>query len=665
MRGRTSRGTPLFAETKPLHCRTKFKRHWFRQNVFTTGRGSIKQPRMRSSRFSAFRALIQVALLLSPMAAADISAAERTARWTGAADGNWSNAANWDIGQVPQNTATDTYDVIWDAHPVSVTLTQNVTIRNFTFSSGGSLRGTRSLTIGSDFIWNDGSLALGATTVVGSATLRGTAADSLKLDGGVLSLKGSTGLHSHLHCLNNAILYNDTDAVLEAHEGSGLRGDNTQAYVENSGVFRIVLGDQSFPSIKFTNRGQVEVYRTVEFFPPGAVIDFDQRAGALFVGQLGNLSGRVSAAKDTEVTGRGKITEATVLGNLSGSLHFQRLVLGNDALTIIRISNDLSGPSDTILVDQALTLGGNLRVEIEQQIVLFWQEFPLILAPAKASLLGYFANAPFGGRISGFGIGGNISGKLDLVSVSQAFNPCWVVLRDFAGFPPLDPDAGTPLCVVWVSSLTSGPARDIPPAISLATFYALESLMKETPGGIRLASLYRLHTAEVVALLLKNSDLRNQAAAVLRAFQPGVSLLLSAKGHEAQITQPMIDELNVLWTGLANVASPALRAVLLEEQTRYNGFQQFVDKDFSQWAGLLEIKVPVEPWVHLSGANMDEARFTLTVNEVTGVDLSLWRTADLQTWEPVPNVDILRRDFTLWFTDPAPYPGKGFYEFRR
>ena len=108
-----------------------------------------------------------------------------------------------------------------------------------------------------------------------------------------------------------------------------------------------------------------------------------------------------------------------------------------------------------------------------------------------------------------------------------------------------------------------------------------------------------------------------------------------------------------------------VRPVLVQEQARFDGFQQFVNKGFSQWASLLDVPVPEQPWIHISGTKKVEGRFSLEVNDVPGPDFSLWRSFNFNLWELVPNADVQRNDFTIYLADPSPPAEKAFYQIRR
>lgn len=205
------------------------------------------------------------------------------------------------------------------------------------------------------------------------------------------------------------------------------------------------------------------------------------------------------------------------------------------------------------------------------------------------------------------------------------------------------------------------------PALSLATFYALQSLMRETSEGRRLADLYAQYTGEVVRIVFADQVLHDQMVDVLKSFQPAVSALLAGHGVDITITQSMVDELDMFWDGLINRAGPGLRTALMLERARFDRSQRFVGSDFSDWAHLLAIPAPTagQPWCFISNVTRADDQFSLEINEIPGTDFSLWRSLDLLVWEPVPQAGIVRGNFTLRFTDPDPGPGKRFYQIRR
>jgi hypothetical protein len=111
---------------------------------------------MQSPNRHVRRPLFVLATFLTPLLMLAIAGqsmgATLTAHWIGTADGKWSAPSNWDIGQVPNNANGDVFDVVWDAHPVSITLDRNIVIRSNSFAQPGELTGVASLTIEGDLI---------------------------------------------------------------------------------------------------------------------------------------------------------------------------------------------------------------------------------------------------------------------------------------------------------------------------------------------------------------------------------------------------------------------------------------------------------------------------------------------------------------------------------
>ncbi len=198
----------------------------------------------------------------------------------------------------------------------------------------------------------------------------------------------------------------------------------------------------------------------------------------------------------------------------------------------------------------------------------------------------------------------------------------------------------------------------------LASYYALEALMKGTAAGQRWVNLYRQHGAEVVAIFLLHPDVMPKAKELSTTFHPGVAALLAGRGDTVPIYAPMITKVNDFWNALAEHASPALREALQQEQARFDNFRMFQDRSFSHWAGLLGIRVPFEPYLHISLMKREPTKFHLALNDVPGLDLSLWRSLDLKTWGRVTNATFERDGVTIIFTDPTPPADAAFYQVR-
>jgi hypothetical protein len=625
-------------------------------------------------------------LTLLSLLTLNLPAAEFTARWVGARDGAWSTPGNWDIGRVPNNTPVDTYDVVWDQHAVTVTLDQDTFIRDFTFSSGGRLQSQSSqtrLTVAGTFTWNQGLLALrNRTTVQGAATIQGLGANLRTLESGQLWLQGVTQLRSGLHLLNGARVVNDTAARFEAQDGARFSmGGNLVTDIVNLGIFRVFPGGQSFTSVQFRNEGFLDVrQRTLEFATPGASVD--QRAGRTRLNDA-RVEGLLSIMAGT-LEGSGFVREAVVLGRVSGKLTFNKLTPGNNATNVFAISDRPGEDSDRFSIETRLSLGGNLEIKV-RAIPADGAALEVVSAPAGVS--GQFRNVAFGQRVQVANTPGSF--LLQMAPDSKS-----ITLSDYrhTHLPPIPVDLrklkrvqctdcfmclifalfGIPeepvalliqrgLSQIGLASAGTSPAS---PSGSPAVFHALQSLLKTTTEGRRLVDLFWQHTTEVVTISLLHPEVLQQANLVVRSFEPGVAALLAGNGPGAVITQTMIDQLDLLWSLLDDHASPALRAVLQEERARSDGFQEFVNKDFSQWADLLQISTPTQPWIQLSSPTKSAGRFSVDVNNIPGLDYSLWRSANLVQWERVPFGEIQKGEFTTRLIDPNSPAQPAFYAVR-
>jgi len=203
-------------------------------------------------------------------------------------------------------------------------------------------------------------------------------------------------------------------------------------------------------------------------------------------------------------------------------------------------------------------------------------------------------------------------------------------------------------------------------SLSLPPFHALEQLMIQTPGGRRLAGLYWQHTAEVVEILFADPELIPEMIALMTDFQPGVARLLRGTGDEFEITQEMIDRLNAVWNQVISHAGPELSQALQDERAAFRGFQEFVGKDFNQWAQMLGVAVPSEPFIFISQTRRQNGQLTIEANAVEGHILSLWRSLSLAPidWQPVPGAAIVEEGYSATFTDPAPPAGQAYYQVR-
>lgn len=377
-------------------------------------------------------------------------------------------------------------------------------------------------------------------------------------------------------------------------------------------------------------------------------------------GGLGGV-GYVSRA----VLERGAILSGWSVGDRSfAKIGFDELTLKPGAVVQIEVAS--LGVSDHLAVAKSVAFGGNLVVGMHPGVALTNSDVIELVALAPDCVVtGGFENVALNHDMT------DQSGMWLFRLALEEGPPRAVVLRDFQ---PIT-DSSWWNCIIevmrrmfhgGVPSPRMHALKDLGSDISLASYRALEALMNQTPEGRRLVGTYWRYSPEVVQIVLTNSPLAKAASKLLTDFQPAVVALLSGGAAAAQITQPLIDELNSTWNSLTNYASPALRLALETERTRFHGFQDFVGKDFSQWAALLQIPGPTNAFIHISNMGFTNGQFSTEANLVTGRTVSLWRASDLalKDWAPASGALVETNGYTLHFTDIAPSSQRHFYQLR-
>jgi hypothetical protein len=195
------------------------------------------------------------------------AAEEITARWIGTGNGNWSNPLNWSTGTVPTNDFDTVYNVVWDAHPVTVNVDVPVSISNFTWATSGTLTGNFGLHIEGDFDWSAGTLGPAApTTVFGSATLHAVAPNYIELNSQHIDFWRPVTLSSALRLTSSSdwiygIPVITTRGVFEVGPGGSFQatpGGLSPAVIFNLGFFDV-------PSDASPVLCQADVFNSGEF----------------------------------------------------------------------------------------------------------------------------------------------------------------------------------------------------------------------------------------------------------------------------------------------------------------------------------------------------------------------------------------------------------------
>jgi len=197
----------------------------------------------------------------------------------------------------------------------------------------------------------------------------------------------------------------------------------------------------------------------------------------------------------------------------------------------------------------------------------------------------------------------------------------------------------------------------------MPSFRALEQLMMQTAEGRRLRDLYWRHTTEFVLLCIADRNLFAQARDVIMRFQAPLNSFLGGKGSDsALIPSSAIAALNNLWNTVTNRCSSEMRTNMSAERARFNGFQDFVGRNFAQWGEMLQLPVPSAPVITITKAVLGKGGFTAEANLVPGMRYSLFRSVDLNDWTPLPPSTLKTNGFFLDINDPAPTGNDAFYQ---
>ncbi|MBI3415733.1 MAG: hypothetical protein HY043_10530 [Verrucomicrobia bacterium] len=374
-----------------------------------------------------------------------VPGAQLTAHWIGGTDGDWSNPANWDTGRIPNNANGDVFDVIWDAHPVTINLDRTVTIRNFTFAQAGQLTGVGTMTIEGDFDWRAGTLAGNGPAIQATGTAElGTGV----VLGGFreLILAGKSQLLGKLELQGTAQLTISATGQLDLLDGASVRTDNSRTFfIINSGTVRILPSATTVTlETYFRNNGLLAIYAQEVLFN----VTCEQRAGRMEVyGSTILTPGSVQIAGG-ELTGRGFISKAFISDRISGQFKFDFLELqaGAKVSLLIRGRNDFDQLSADTINLQMPTLEVNVANNAKRTIQTC-DQFGILNAKSQ---FGNLTNTTFGARFSV----ADGSGSFLIESQSINASSSSIVLRDW-----LDNVANDSSCVHFSEAATTYPLK--------------------------------------------------------------------------------------------------------------------------------------------------------------------------------------------------------------
>ena len=351
----------------------------------------------------------------------DLTSAQRltfAARWIGTSDGAWTNAANWDIARVPNNTPTETFIVFWDAHPVTIRVPDDIAVRSFIWRVDGTLNlesPTVDFVVEHEFTWNQGTLAgQGRMTVHGRSELQWYADpvrdDALTLlDQSQLILRNFAELGSRLLFNGNSRLVIETTGDLAVAEGGEFRRIGGTPEVHNKRSIRVWSRAWNVPMMVVRNFGTITAFNnTLDFLGVGATDPgLIQESGGLLSlgtgpGAPAHIYGKVLGKAGSFFSGDAEIDEAHIEGTVHGRLNLNRLSFGPTAV----INYQIAGPEDKLFgghplnlsVGRPVALAGRLEVGLRQGFAPGPDDQYTVIK-AAGEITGQFTGAAFGQRI--------------------------------------------------------------------------------------------------------------------------------------------------------------------------------------------------------------------------------------------------------------------------
>ena len=304
----------------------------------------VHRRRRRQLLSGAGIAALLVAATLSPPA---IAPARADTSWTGAADTDWHNAANWSNG-VPSNTGNDAYIT----GPVEPVVSQAAFGENWTWVGYGS-GNTGAITVG-----DGGSLTagccfyLGANRGTGSMTVTGTGSFTA----------------SNILMLGD---YNSTGYL--TIENGGTVNSGSLTYVgraSGSSGYATVTGENSLWSVSGSLRIAGEsssdsAYGSVTLSDSG-VLRVNGGSGSVIIGNSSNSTAflNIGAAEGEAAVAAGTVDAASVvLGSGDGRLVFNHTDTGLDFSTSITGNGEVHQLAGTTILSGSNTWSGSTVVE--------------------------------------------------------------------------------------------------------------------------------------------------------------------------------------------------------------------------------------------------------------------------------------------------------------
>jgi hypothetical protein len=295
--------------------------------------------------------VIVIALLAQTSGGAIVNAT-----WSFNGSGDWSTAQNWDIGIVPNNNATDQYNVRIDNDAifnVAVSLNSHHTINNLIVDAGDQLTiggFTSNFTLAGSSIVNNGLVSLNTSGISGlrlqspATTLSGTGTLVMNDNSGT-SIRGTAGSNELINTATHTIagsgwiglLKLTNQGLIDANDSSG-----DELFINGTGPFNM----RNSGTMKASLGGKLHL----------ASGTFDNTGGGLIHAANGSsvelsLSARIIGGTfTTDGSGRIRIRNATISGTITNNGQWEMKSTGG--FTNLRVDGaaTLSGTGTLTLV---------------------------------------------------------------------------------------------------------------------------------------------------------------------------------------------------------------------------------------------------------------------------------------------------------------------------
>ena len=227
-----------------------------------------------------------------------------------------------------------------------------------------------------------------------------------------------------------------------------------------------------------------------------------------------------------------------------------------------------------------------------------------------------------------------------------------------------------------------------PPTDISASNWSMRNLALATAEGAKYIALYDQYSIELFYILFRaltgnQADVVNQSDSsdtdpsspargteesemavinLLTDAQAGFSALLTGQGETEMISQDMVDDLKSIHALVLAEASPQLNADAQAIADKHNGFDNFVGKNFNEWAVMIGFD-PEAITIQNVESGLNDGKFSITTYNAPNVIYKLWKSTDLgvDSWLEVSNAEIVEDGNLVTLSDLNPVVNRTFY----